>query len=281
MISGKAKLAGVMGWPVQHSQSPRLHGYWLQQYNIDGAYIPLSVKPENFEDAFRALPKLGFSGINITVPHKQTALQLVDAVDPVARKIGAVNTVAVSEDGCLTGYNTDGFGFLENLRRGCPGHDPRAGIAVVLGAGGAARAIVCSLIDAGVSDLRLVNRTRARATTLAGSVAGPVSVYEFSEIDQALDGATLLVNTTALGMQGNPPLDISLDALPVQALVNDIVYTPLQTGLLKAAEARGNPVVDGLGMLLHQARAGFEMWFGVLPEVSGDLRAHVLKGMGV
>jgi len=280
MISGKAKLAGVMGWPVQHSQSPRLHEYWLNQYGIDGAYVPLPVRPENFEAAFRALPLLGFSGVNITVPHKQTALELVDALDPMARQIGAVNTVVVSDDGRLTGYNTDGFGFLENLSHGCPGFDPGAGPAVVLGAGGAARAVVCSLIAVGVPDLRLVNRTRDRADELAGSVQGPVSVYDLSNSDDALDGANLLVNTTSLGMEGNPPLVIDLDALPAQALVNDIVYAPLRTELLKVAEARGNPVVDGLGMLLYQARAGFEKWFGVLPDVTDDLRAHVLKGMG-
>jgi len=279
MISGKAKLAGVMGWPVQHSQSPRLHGYWLDQYGIDGAYVPLPVRPEDFESAFRALPKLGFSGVNITVPHKQTALELVDIVDPPAQQIGAVNTVAVSEDGNLIGYNTDGFGFLENLVQGSPDFNPTAGPAVVLGAGGAARAVVCSLIDAGVPDLRLVNRTRDRAEVLADSAHGPVNVYDFSSIDEALDGANLLVNTTALGMEGNPSLAIGLDALPVRALVNDIVYAPLQTELLKAAATRGNPVVDGLGMLLHQARAGFEKWFGVMPDVTDDLRAHILKGM--
>jgi len=279
MISGKAKLAGVIGWPVQHSQSPRLHGYWLDQYGIDGAYIPLPVRPEDFEDAFRALPKLGFSGVNITVPHKHSALELVDVVDPLAQQIGAVNTVAVSENGNLTGYNTDGFGFLENLIHGAPDFSPSAGPAVVLGAGGAARAVVCSLVAAGVTDLRLVNRTRARADALADSVHGPVSVYDFSNIDDALEGANLLVNTTALGMEGNPPLIISLNALPVQALVNDIVYAPLQTELLKAAATRGNPVVDGLGMLLHQARAGFEKWFGIMPDVTDDLRAHILKGM--
>ena len=279
MISGKAKLAGVMGWPVQHSQSPCLHGYWLNQYGIDGAYVPLPVRPEDFDAAFRALPKLGFSGVNITVPHKQKALELVDVIDPVARQIGAVNTVTVSKDGRLTGYNTDGYGFLENLRHGCPDHNPGAGPAVILGAGGAARAIVCSLIDAGVTDLRLVNRTRERADTLARSVQGRVSVYGFSDINQALDGASLLVNTTSLGMEKSPPLEISLEALPAHALVNDIVYAPLRTELLKTAEARGNPVVDGLGMLLYQARAGFEKWFGVLPEVTEDLRVHVLKGM--
>ncbi len=283
MISGKAKLAGVMGWPVQHSQSPRLHGFWLDQHRIDGAYVPLAVRPEDFEAAFRALPKLGFVGVNITVPHKISALELVDVVDPAARQVGAVNTVTVSDDGCLTGYNTDGFGFIENLRQGGAGHNFGAGPAVVLGAGGAAQAIVCALIEAGVSDLRLVNRTRERAAALAdalaGSINGSLTVYEFSDSTAALEGASLVVNTTSLGMDGKPPLEINLDALPVTALVNDIVYAPLRTDLLIAAEARGNPVVDGLGMLLHQARAGFGKWFGVLPDVTSDLRAHVLKGM--
>jgi len=287
MISGKARLAGVMGWPIQHSQSPRLHGYWLDRYEIDGAYVPLSVHPENFETAFRALPTLGFAGVNITVPHKELALKLVERVDPTAQRIGAVNTVVITDDGDLMGYNTDAIGFIENLRQGYPTFKPDVGPAVVLGAGGAARAVICGLLDAGVVDLKLVNRTRERAETLAESLAGfqagplpsAITVFDFSEIDEALDGAHLLVNTTSLGMDGKPPLDICLDALPKAALVNDIVYAPLQTDLLKSARERGNPTVDGLGMLLHQACAGFEKWFGVLPDVTDELRHHILKGM--
>jgi shikimate dehydrogenase len=279
MISGKAVLAGVMGWPIHHSQSPRLHGFWLDKYEIDGVYVPLHVNPDEFERAFRALPTLGFAGVNITVPHKEMALKLVDHLDPAAEQIGAVNTVAISEDGQLTGYNTDGFGFIENLSQGCPEHDLTAGPAVVLGAGGAARAIVFSLLEAGVPEVRLINRTRDRAQLLANTLTGPIGVFEFTDLERAFDDANLLVNTTSLGMQGNPPLNIDLRALPSGALVNDIVYTPLNTDLLNSAKARGNPAVDGLGMLLHQARAGFEKWFGLLPDVTDDLRQHVLKGI--
>jgi len=279
MISGKAKIAGVMGWPVSHSQSPRLHGYWLQHHGIDGCYIPLPVKPDQFKQALTTLPKLGFAGVNITLPHKQAALEIVDVVDPLARQIGAVNTVVVSENGCLSGFNTDGYGFIENLRHGCPDHDVTQGPAVVLGAGGASRAICSSLINAGVSELRLVNRSRQRAEQLADVLDHPISVYDLVNASAALADAHLLVNTTSLGMVGHPSLDLDLTPLPATALVNDIVYTPLQTDLLKAARGRGNPTVDGLGMLLHQARAGFEMWFGYLPDVTEELRTHVIQGL--
>jgi shikimate dehydrogenase len=279
MISGQAKLAGVMGWPVEHSQSPRLHGYWLSHHNINGAYIPLAVHPDHFETALQALPKLGFCGVNITVPHKESALTLIDDLDNTAQKIGAVNTISISDNGKITGYNTDAFGFTENLRQGCPSYNPENGPAVVLGAGGAARAVVYGLVEAGVTEIRLVNRTTGKAEQLAAAIPGPVRVFGFQDLQRALDEANLLVNTTSLGMQGSPPLDIDLAGLPGDALVNDIVYAPLNTTLLKQAQARGNPVVDGLGMLLHQARAGFEKWFGVMPAVTPELRAYIIKGM--
>jgi shikimate dehydrogenase len=280
IITGTANIAGVMGWPVAHSRSPMLHGHWLQRYGIDGAYVPMAVAPDRLETALRALSALGFAGCNLTIPHKETALAIVDRVDPAATRIGAVNTVIVAADGALEGRNTDGFGFTENLRHAVDGFDITAGTSVVLGAGGAARAIVAALIDEGAPEIRLVNRSRDRAAALAEAlkVDGAPSVIklvDWEERDDALAGAALLVNTTSLGMKDAPPLDLSLHALPTTALVNDIVYVPLTTPLLQAAALRDNPVVDGLGMLLHQARPGFAAWFGVAPTVTPDLRAAI------
>ncbi|MBC7905865.1 MAG: shikimate dehydrogenase [Rhodospirillaceae bacterium] len=277
IVSGKAKLAGVMGWPVGHSRSPRLHGYWLEQMGIDGAYVPLAVRPEDFEQVLRALPRMGFAGANVTVPHKEQALRLVDELEPLARRIGAVNTLVVQENGSVLGRNTDAFGFLENLRRGAPNWRPQSGPAVVLGAGGAARAVCAALIDADVPEVRLVNRSVERAERLALDVGGKFRVTEWEHVGHALHGAALLVNTTTLGMTGQPALEIDLTPLPQWAVVNDIVYAPLMTDLLSAAAARGNAVVDGLGMLLWQAVPGFEAWFGVRPEVTAELRDFVLK----
>lgn len=274
-ISGKARIAGVIGWPVGHSRSPRLHGFWLAQHGIDGAYVPLPVAPENFERVVRALPLMGFAGANVTVPHKEVALRLADAVDPVARRIGAVNTLVFGAGGSIAGSNTDAFGFIENLRQGAPGFSARRGPAVVLGAGGSARAVVAALLDDGAPEIRLVNRTRARAEEIPAALGGPIKVVDWRERDEALRGAALLVNTTLLGMTGQAPLEIALDALSKTALVNDIVYVPLRTDLLARAAARGNPSVDGLGMLLHQARPGFAAWFGVMPEVTPELRRAV------
>ncbi|MEI6558556.1 MAG: shikimate dehydrogenase [Rhodospirillaceae bacterium] len=273
ILSGKARLAGVIGWPVGHSRSPRLHGYWLETCGIDGAYLPLAVSPERLADAIRALPALGFRGANVTVPHKEAALRLMDRVDPVAARIGAVNTIVVGADGTLEGRNTDAYGFMTNLRQGASGWRPAAGPALVLGAGGAARAVVAALVDAGVPEVRLYNRTRAKAEALACAIGGPIRVVP----DPDPAGAGLLVNTTTLGMAGQPPLDLDLTGLPLTAVVTDIVYTPLITPLLAAARARGNPSVDGLGMLLHQAVPGFEAWFGLRPEVTPELRAFVLN----
>jgi shikimate dehydrogenase len=274
--SGKAKVAGVFGWPVGHSKSPRLHGYWLDHYKIDGAYVPLPVMPENFIEALRALPRLGFVGANVTLPHKEAALAAVDRADPQARRIGAGNTIVVAADGTLDGSNTDGFGFLENLRQGAPGFDAAAGPAAVLGAGGAARALIAALIDAGAPEIRVVNRTPERAEKLIEALGGPCRLVPWAERAKALDGVALLVNATRLGMTGQGPLELALDRLPKAALVNDIVYAPLETALLKAAKARGNRAVDGLGMLLHQARPGFRAWFGVDPAVTPALRDFVL-----
>ncbi|WP_043745705.1 shikimate dehydrogenase [Paramagnetospirillum magneticum] len=277
IVSGKARLAGVLGWPVSHSRSPRLHGFWLEQMGIDGAYLPLAVAPEHLETVIRALPRMGFAGANVTVPHKEAVMRLVDHLDPLARRIGAVNTLVVRQDGTLEGRNTDAYGFFENLRQGCPLWEPTSGPAAVIGAGGAARAVVAALADAGVPEIRLANRSRERAATLAADLGGPVTVVDWAERAESLEGCALLVNTTTLGMTGQSSLDLDLAALPTTSVVNDIVYVPLVTDLLARATARGNPIVDGLGMLLHQAVPGFEAWFGQRPQVSDQLRAFVLS----
>ena len=267
-----------MGWPVGHSRSPRLHGYWLNKYGIDGAYIPMAVPPERLEQALRALPALGLRGTNITVPHKKAALLVCDVIDPLARRIGAVNTIVVGPDGALNGSNTDAFGLVENLREGS-GWRATDGPVVILGAGGAARSACVALIDAGVESIRIVNRTLERARDLAGAMAPHCNAIAWDRREDALEGAALVINTTTLGMIGQPPLDIRLDALPLQATVYDIVYAPLETGLLAAARAKGVKAVDGLGMLLHQARPGFEAWFGARPEVDEGLRNFVLQDL--
>jgi len=277
ILSGRARLAGILGWPVSHSLSPRLHGYWLEQHGIDGAYVPLAVQPEAFVSALRALADLGFRGANVTLPHKEAALAACDEVDALARRIGAVNTVLI-EDGRLKGFNTDAYGFLESLAQGAPALDLKAAPAVVLGAGGAARAVAAALVEAGVPELRLVNRTRARADALASALGGPIRVVSWADSASALDGAGLLVNTTVLGMSDKPPLRLDMDALRPRAVVTDIVYAPLETPLLAQARARGHPVVDGLGMLLHQAVPGFEAWYGLRPRVDQALRDFVLQG---
>jgi len=266
------KRAGVMGWPVEHSRSPLLHGFWLKEHRIDGAYVLLPVRPEELAAALRGLAARGFAGCNLTIPHKAPALAIVDQVDATAARIGAVNTVIARPDGMLEGRNTDAFGFRENLRAAQPGWRAGAGPAVVLGAGGAARAVVAALLDDGAPEIRLVNRSRDRAAALAAALGGPIELVDWARRAAALAGAALLVNTTSLGMTGQPPLDLALDALPQAALVNDIVYVPLETPLLRAARGRGNPAVDGLGMLLHQARPAFAAWFGVTPEVTPALR---------
>jgi len=268
-----------MGWPVGHSRSPRLHGWWLEQYGIDGAYIPLAVPPDRIAEAIRALPALGFRGANVTVPHKEAALRACDRVDPVAKRIGAVNTLVVAEDGSIEGRNTDAFGFMASLTADRPEWSAESGPAVVLGAGGASRAILVALTEAGAPEIRLLNRTPARAEQLAAELGGPIRVLSWEEREAALSGATLLVNTTTQGMGGEPALNLDLERLPTGAVVTDIVYTPLHTPLLKAAAARGNPIVDGLGMLLHQARPGFEAWFGRVPEVTPELRRFVLESL--
>ena len=282
-LTGTAKLAGVMGWPVSHSRSPRLHGFWLRQYGLDGAYVPLAVEPMRLEAAVRGLHALGFKGCNLTIPHKETVFPLIDDLTETARRVGAVNTLMIGEDGRILGDNTDGFGFTANLKADAADWQAAEGPTVLLGAGGAARAIAVALLDAGSPSLRLVNRTRERAQRLADALrpmapGRSIDVIAWEERAGALADAALLVNTTSLGMSGQPPLEIALNDLPEAAIVTDIVYAPLETELLAAARKRGNDVVDGLGMLLHQGRPGFAAWFGVDPDVTEALRRVVLGG---
>jgi shikimate dehydrogenase len=274
------KAAGVIGDPVFQSRSPMLHGHWLAQHGIKGAYLPMHVRPEALPAALRGLAALGFAGCNVTIPHKEHTLRLVDEVDDVAGRMGAVNLVVVRPDGSLLGSNTDGYGFIANLRDGQPDWRGDAGPAMVLGAGGGARSVMVSLLAEGAREIRLVNRTRARAEALADAFGPAVQVVDWAERAEALDGAALLVNTTNQGMTGQPRLELALDALPVAALVCDIVYNPLVTELLARAAARGNQVVNGLGMLLHQARPSFRAWWGVMPEISPELRAAVEATIG-
>jgi shikimate dehydrogenase len=273
-LTGKSRLAGLLGWPVSHSRSPRLHGFWLARHGIDGAYLPLPVRPERFEAAVRSLGDLGFAGANVTIPHKEAAFAVCDRVSEVARRAGSVNTL-VFRDGRIEGTSTDGYGFVESVRDQAPGWRASDGPAVILGAGGAVRSVAAALLDAGCPRLTLVNRTPARAEAIARDLGGPVEVAAAPP----LRDAALLVNGTSLGMTGEPPLEIDLAPLPASAVVADMVYVPLETKLLAAARARGLRAVDGLGMLLHQARPGFEAWFGTAPAVDAELRAFVLADL--
>ncbi len=278
ILTGAALLAGVMGWPVAHSRSPRIHGYWLEEKGIDGAYLPLAVRPEALDSALAALPALGFRGCNLTAPHKEAALARMDSLSENARRIGAVNTVTVADDGALHGDNTDGFGFISHLRQEAPGWEPASPVAV-LGAGGAARAVVDALSAAGVAEIRLLNRSGERAASLAGEAGDTVRPLSWEQREAALGGCGLLVNTTTLGQVGKPALALALDRLPANAAVYDLVYAPLETDLLKAARARGHVTVDGLGMLIHQARPGFAAWFGAEAEVTAALRTFAAEGL--
>ena len=271
--------AGVIGWPISHSLSPCLHRFWLKKYSVHGEYLPIAVSSERLKEFIKGLADDGWSGINITLPHKQAAIEWVDEIDPIAMRIGAINTIIVKNDGSLKGTNTDGYGFIKNLQEFQLEWTTSNQPVVVLGAGGAARAILVALIESGTSEIRLVNRNQTRAENLAAEFKAPIRVYNWSERSVILSDARLLVNTTSLGMVGQPPLKINLKNLPVKAVVNDIVYAPIEKKKKKNAKQRGNRTVDGLGMLLHQARVGFAAWFGVDPQVSVALRTHVLNVM--
>ena len=275
MSDQKFVLTGVMGWPVAHTRSPAIHNHWIAQYSLKGAYVQLPVQPQNLEAAIRGLPALGFAGCNITVPHKVNAMQLMDTLHPAARRVAAINTVVVQADGSLLGMNNDGYGYIQSLRDAQPDWRGDAGPALVVGAGGAARAIVVALLDEGVPEVRLCNRTQEKAQALKDAFGDRVTVVPWAERNSAMAGVRLLVNTTTQGMHGQPALDVALDDLPAEALVSDAIYIPLETPLLAAARQRGHQTVNGLGMLLNQARPAFQAWFGVQPELTPGLIAAV------
>jgi shikimate dehydrogenase len=275
MASSKFILAGIMGWPVAHSRSPMLHSHWIREHRLNGAYVLLPVDPARLPAAMKGLGALGFAGCNVTIPHKVAAMALVDHVDPVARKIGAINTIVVEADGSLSGTNNDGRGYIQSLLDAQPGWTADAGPVTVLGAGGGARAVIVSLAERGAREIRVCNRSFDKALALAHEFGDPVRAVPWQQREEVLSDVALLVNTTNQGMTGQPALDISLAHLPEHALVSDLVYVPLETPLLAAARRRGNRTVDGLGMLLNQARPAFNAWFGVMPEVTPALRRMV------
>lgn len=271
-------LAGVIGSPVAHSRSPALHGYWLHRYGLRGHYVPLDISASDLPQALRLMPRMGFVGANVTIPHKEQALALADIVTDRAALIGAANTLIFRRDGRIHADNTDGAGFIANLRQHAPAWVPGGAPAAVLGAGGAARAVIAALIEIGVPEIRIANRTRARAEALRDAFGARVTVVDWTQAGNMLEAAGLVVNTTSLGMNGKPDFRVPLDALEPRAVATDLVYTPLRTAFLAAAEARGCHTVDGLGMLLHQAAPGFERWFGKRPEVDQATRDAVLAG---
>jgi shikimate dehydrogenase len=268
-------LAGIMGWPVMHSRSPLLHGYWMRERGLAGAYVPLAIPPAGLSAALRALHPLGFAGCNLTIPHKRAALAIVDEVDDVARAFGAINCVTVRPDGSLSGSNTDGYGFIESVKQDVPTWQADAGPVVVIGAGGGSRAVCYGLLREGTREIRLVNRSLATARELAAEFGARIAPVAWEHRHEALDGAAMVINTTSQGMVGQPPLDLRLDHLAATALAVDIIYTPLETPFLAEARARGARTVNGLGMLLHQARPAWQAWFGIEPRVTPELRAYI------
>ena len=268
-------LAGVMGWPVMHSRSPLIHNHWFKVHSMAGTYVPLAIPQEGLAKALRAMHPLGFSGCNLTIPHKQTAMEIVDEVSDAARSIGAISCVTLRPDGSLMGSNNDAFGFIRNLKQEQPSWRADAGPAVVIGAGGGSRAVCYGLMQEGVKEIRLLNRGFERAQTIADEFGAPISAYPWSQRHDVMDGAALVVNTTSQGMVGQTALDIQLDRLPLSALAADIVYVPLETPFLAAARQRGNRTVDGLGMLLHQGPLAWKAWFGIEPAVTAELRSLV------
>ena len=270
-------VAAVLGHPINHSKSPKLHNYWLSLCNIDGYYIPLDIDPRNFENSIRALGGLGFVGANVTIPYKEKVLKIADKISDRAAIIGAANTLTFLQDGRIYADNTDGYGFLKNIK--CKYNDWTAGegTSVVFGAGGASRAILGALIEDGANDIILANRTRSRADQLRSDFGAKIKVVDWMKVQNYLSDASTVINTTSLGMDGKAELPIPLQGLKKNTLVTDIVYTPLNTPLLENAAKRGCRTVDGLGMLIHQAIPGFERWFGVKPDVSENLRKLLIS----
>ena len=277
MSHPRIPLAGVIGSPVAQSRSPALHEHWLRRLDLPGHFVPLDVAEADLPDVLSAMPRMGFLGCNVTIPHKETVLGLADLVTDRAALIGAANTLIFRTDGRMHADNTDGYGFIENLRHGAPGWEPAAGPAAVLGAGGAARAVVASLIEVGVPQIRIANRTRSRAETLRSAFGPRLEVHDWRDAGAMIEGASTVVNASSLGMVGKPELDIALDALQPGMVVTDLVYTPLKTALLQRAEAAGCTSVDGLGMMIWQAAPGFERWFGQRPEVDEAARLAILS----
>lgn len=273
----KIPLAGVIGHPIAHSRSPALHGFWLRRYGVKGHYIPMDVAPADLETTLRHLPKIGFVGLNVTLPHKEAILKIADVISDRAALIGAANTLIFRKDGKIHADNTDGAGFVANLRQNAPHWVPAAGPAAVFGAGGAARAVVAALIEVGVPEIRISNRSRPRAEALRADFGAKLVVYDWVQAANMLEGAATVINTTSLGLAGKPEFRVPLDALEPGAVVNDLVYNPLKTAFLAEAEQRGATIVDGLGMLLHQAAPGFERWFGPTPAVDEATRQAVLS----
>jgi shikimate dehydrogenase len=273
----KIPLAGVIGHPIAHSRSPALHGFWLRRYGVKGHYIPMDVAPADLETTLRHLPKIGFVGLNVTLPHKEAILKIADVITDRAALIGAANTLIFRKDGKIHADNTDGAGFVANLRQNAPHWVPAAGPAAVFGAGGAARAVVAALIEVGVPEIRIANRSRPRAEALRADFGAKLVVYDWVQAANMLEGAATVINTTSLGMAGKPEFRVPLDAIEPGAVVNDLVYNPLKTAFLAEAEQRGATIVDGLGMLLHQAAPGFERWFGPTPAVDEATRQAVLS----
>ena len=268
-------LAGVMGWPVMHSRSPMMHNYWFKKHGLAGTYVPLAIRPEHLSAALRGLHPLGFAGVNVTIPHKQEAMKMVHEVDTLAKSIGAISCVVVRSDGSLAGTNNDCYGFIHAVRQEQPGWQADAGPVVVIGAGGGSRAVCYGLAQEGAREIRVVNRTLARAKGIAQEFGGPIKALPWERRHEVLEGAAMVVNTTSCGMVGQPALDIELDKLPQSAVVADIIYIPLETPFLAAARRRGNSTINGLGMLLNQGRPAWKAWFGIEPEVTPELRAMV------
>lgn len=276
-MSDKIPLAAVIGHPIAHSKSPNVHGYWLRKYGLKGHYIPMDIAPDKLSDLLPRLADMGFVGANVTIPHKEKVMDIADLITDRATLIGAANTLIFRKDGRIHADNTDGYGFIENIRQAIPDWNPKSGPAVVFGAGGASRAVLASLLDVGVPKIMLTNRTRIRAEKLKEDFGNRIQVVEWVQAGNVLEDADLVVNTTSLGMTGKPEMRVPLDGLRPGAIVNDLVYSPLRTRLLAAAEEQGCRVVDGLGMLLHQAVPGFERWFGKRPVVDENVRAAVLR----
>jgi shikimate dehydrogenase len=276
MSLARIPLAAVIGSPVAHSRSPRLFAHWLKTLDLPGHYIPMEIPQKRLAHTIRLLPELGFVGLNVTVPYKESVMEIADLVSDRATLIGAANTLIFRQDGRIHADNTDGYGFMENLRHAASQWQPDAGPATVFGAGGAARAVIASLLDVGVPEIRLTNRTRLRAEKLKEDFGNRVEVHDWLQAGNIIEGCATVVNTTSLGMVGKPQLRVPLDALAPGMLVTDLVYTPLETRLLHEGRAQGCMVVDGLGMLLHQAVPGFERWFGVRPVVDDATRRAVL-----